>query len=400
MTKSTQLSPSEPGPSSIQSIDFGKARVRFAASIEDLDRASWQHCFAHEIEDFDYHISVEKADLNGFKFGWYVVEVDKRIVAAAPAFVTAYDLATTAQGLTQRILKALQTFVPGKLTLNLSCLGSPVTEVCPLGLDPELDEAQSHEVFGKILRFWVTHALSCGVKLTGIKDLSETARARFAAVLVSHGLRTVSSLPTAILPIEFESEEAYLAGLSRATRKDMRRKLKGRSQVRIELSRDINPNLKDIMAMYAETRSRSDWAFEELTPAYFREVITRLPDKAMMALYYSGSRLIGANLLLFDKTRLLDKFFVMRSREGRQFDLYFLSWFHNVQMCLDRKIPVYQSGQEGYETKMRLGSELEKNWICYRHANPLVNGLLRAVSPLLAVGQPVEAPPRKTAAKS
>ncbi len=400
MTKSTQLSPSGRGPSSIPSIDTGKARARFAASIEDIDRASWERCFPHELEDFDYHVSVEKAGLSGFQFGWYLVEAGGHMLAAAPAFTTVYDLATTAQGLTQNALRTLQPFIPGKLKLKLSCLGSPVTEACPVGLDPDLDAAQSCAVFDKLLRFWVTHAVSCGVKLTGIKDLSETARARFAAVLASHGLQAVPSLPTAVLPINFESEEAYLAGLSRATRKDMRRKLKGRSQVRIELSRDIGPVLHDIMAMYAETRSRSDWAFEELTPAYFHEVIKRLPNRSAMALYYNDSRLIGANLILFDETRLLDKFFVMRSREGRQFDLYFLSWFHNVKMCLDRKIPVYQSGQEGYETKLRLGSELQENWICYRHTNPLVNGLLRAVSPLLAVAQPVKATYQKAAGKS
>src|SRR5262249_44260156 len=142
--------------------------------------------------------------------------------------------------------------------------------------------------------------------------------------------------------------------------------------------------LDQVLELYRQTRERADMQFEELTPEYFTGVLASMPGRSHCALYYAGDTLLAANLLLHDGRTLLDKFFCMDARLGRQFNLYFLSWFNNLQFCLDRGLARYQSGQAAYQNKLRLGSALTRTRMYFRHRNPLLNAALRAAAPLFA----------------
>lgn len=362
--------------------------ARFVPSLAALDQRQWEACFQGEIEGYDYHQGVEAAGLKGFALGWYVLDGDGAMICAVPVFESAYDLATTAQGTVRRVLTAVQPWVPGKLTLGLSCLGSPVTETCPIGFAPGLGDAAQQSALSELFAFWQSHAASRGFGLRGIKDMSDAAKGRFAPLLGVEGFCLVPSMPSASLAIDFQDIETYLARLSPATRKDMRRKLKSRPKLRVEDTRNITAVLPGIVDMYRETRARSDWAFEDLEPAYFANILQHSPEKAFFKLYWAGERLVGANLLLSDGNELLDKFFVMRGEEGRALNLYFVSWFENIAHCLAHRLKVYRSGQAGYETKLRLGSQLSKTWMGFRHQNPALHLGLKLAAPLLAVDQP------------
>jgi hypothetical protein len=101
-------------------------------------------------------------------------------------------------------------------------------------------------------------------------------------------------------------------------------------------------------------------------------------------LYWADDALIGFNLLLQDGETLLDKFFCMETTRGPALNLYFVSWFVNVRLCLERGLTRYQSGQAAYANKLRLGSRLIASQMYFRHRQPLVNRALQWVAPLLA----------------
>lgn len=364
--------------------------VRYVSSVAAISRPDWEACFPFHIEDYDYHLSIEAAGLDGFEFGWYVAELDGRPACVVPVFVTAYDLGTTAQGLTKSAISAIRPYVPGQLTLKLSCLGSPETESCPMGFHPILHQGQHKTILEKVLGRWALDARLRGVGLLGIKDLSNDLDDQFRSIFERAGFRALASLPTARLRIDFPSIDSYLTRLSAATRKDLRRKLKCRDEVRIEFRQDVGPHLDQLMAMYLETRSRSDWTFEDLPPQYLTEVLTRMPGRAILVLYHHDEKLVASNLLLIDNRALIDKFFFMRGAEGRRLNLYFLSWITNIEFCLERGLEMYQSGQAAYETKIRLGSLLTPNWIYFRHLNPILNRALRFAAPWLEVEPPAQ----------
>ena len=383
-----------PAPSSTVPLplDLGQIEVCFHRSIDALGVAEWHACFPDEIENHAYHRALEKAAIPGFELGWYAVKSNGQLICAAPAFTTSYDLATTAQGIIARVLKALQRLVPGNLTLKLSCLGSPATEYCQFGFHRSLTPDQCDVALTRLMDFWTRHAFGQGAAVRGMKDVRGQDRTRLAGLFAAQGFHAVTSLPSAYLPIEFGSMAGYLELLSSATRKDMRRKLKQSSAVEIEFTTQIGAVIDDITAMYRETRARSDWDFEDLPAAYFTQVIEQSPDTALFALYRVQGKLIGANLLLQNGKQLLDKFFLARSADSRTHNLYFLSWFTNVERCVQHGLDVYVSGAAGYDAKLKLASRLEPNWIYFKHRNWLANALLRTLSPFLAVTQPQTKP--------
>lgn len=358
--------------------------TRVLTSIEQIGRDQWDRLFPGELERFDYLAAVEAAGLEGFRWRYVVVGEDGRLLAAAPAFLTEYALETTLNGGGRRLADGLRRLLPRVLTLDLGCLGSPCTETLTVGYAPEAPEQARLGLLRRLLSTFEEDAEREGCDLLGVKDVAALDRDAWDIAAKAAGYRPLPGLPVARLQIEFPDLDAYLAGLSPGARRDMRRKLRVADEVRIEIRSDLDGVLDRIMELYGQTRSRAEMQFETLTPAYFEGVVRRMPDRAFYVLYYVGDELLAANLLLEDDGVLLDKFFCMDAALGRRFNLYFLSWFTNVRLCLDRGLHTYQSGQAAYRNKVRLGSRLAPTVMYFRHRNRLLNGALQFVAPLLS----------------
>ena len=107
------------------------------------------------------------------------------------------------------------------------------------------------------------------ISMLAAKDASESQDAMWAAVAAAHGLRRQPSLPTALLDLRFETLDGYLATLSRATRKDLRRKLQAAAPIRVEWRSSIDDIIDEVMRLYRATLAHAKLSFEELTPAFF-----------------------------------------------------------------------------------------------------------------------------------
>ena len=355
-------------------------------SIAAIGREEWNRCFSAQLEDYDYLLAVERSRIPGFTLCIYALMEGETLLAGFPAFFTDYDLATTADGAIRSILTRVKRVFPRLLTLKLACIGSFATETCPIALHPNGTPTQKCEWFRKLNDFFIADSAAHHTDLVAFKDVNAANRELFGESLSHSRFHSVPGMPTAVSLINFKTLDEYFAQLSASTRKDMRRKLKKQKDIRIETTRDIEPYIEDIYAMYLETKGRSDLQFEELTRDYFREV-AKTPH-GLCSLYFYRDKLIGCNLMLAGYERLLDKFFCMRTEEGQEHNLYFVSWFANLQYCLNHGLKTYQSGQAGYETKLRLGSGMEENWMYFHHRNNLVNWLLKLASPLLAFDVP------------
>jgi uncharacterized protein len=354
---------------------------RTVDSINAFRRDAWNALFPGEIERFEYLQAIERSGLAGFEWRYVIAEEDGRLIAAAPAFITDYRLDTTLEGSGKRFIGALRRLAPGALTLRLACIGSPCTDTLLLGIARTLDPARRDTVLAGLLRAFESEAHDCGCRLLGLKDIPAQHAQFWNRIARRAGFSPLPGLPVASLEINWSSLEEYLAHLSPGTRRDMRRKLRSRAWVRVERRHNIDDVMNRVLALYADTRARAGMQFEELTAAYFRGVLELTPG-ASCALYYVGGELLAANLLIQDGRTLLDKYFCMNAGAGRDHNLYFLSWFANVEYCIANGLKRYQSGQAGYANKLRLGSVLQGTSMYFRHCNALVNGVLRAAAPL------------------
>jgi len=364
------------GPSPVASV---------LSSIRMLDRHAWNICFSKEIETYDYLLVVEEAGIAGFDFRYVVLREDDEIVAAMPAFLCRYALETTLQpGRIRRSVGRIRCLFPEFLTLRLACLGSPCTETGMIGFHPRISESRRPQLFAQLLAAFEAHAQAEGCSLIAMKDLALPLPLGVTRVLSDGGYAEIASMPTAFLDIDFDTLDDYLSRLSAGTRKDMRRKLRGRGTVRVEYRSDFGEWLPRVMQLYLETRERSEWQFEELTPAYFQGLLKGMPGRSFCTMYFVEDELLAANVMVCDGSRLIDKFFCMDAPRGRAHNLYYLSWFTNLEYCLRHRIGRYQSGQAYYRNKVRLGSSLTANAMYFRHRNAVLQLVLKTVSPFFS----------------
>jgi predicted N-acyltransferase len=363
-----------------------------ARSIEAFDREEWNALFADELEDWCYYRAVEKAALAGFEWIYLAVWENRRLRAAVPGFVTEYRIDTTLSGSLKHVAGAIARIAPRLLGVPLVALGSPVAEICHLGFAADASSAERRRLADTLLARLFEFAEQRRIGMIAVKDASGNDDALWSAACGTAGLRRMPGQATATLELPFRSFDAYLGSLSAATRRDMRRKLRSRADVRVEWRRDIDDVLDRIMQLYRATLAQAEYQFEELSAAYFTEVMRDPRGRALCATYWLDERLIGFNLVLHDQHCLLDKFFGMDSALGRAHNLYYLSWMENVRYCIEHGLARYQSGQGLEREKTRLGSRLAPNWLWYRHRNRIVDRVFASFERLFRLDRDRESP--------
>ena len=357
--------------------------TRLLTSLDDLPRASWDALFGHALEGYDYLRAIETAGLEGFAWRYILALRDGRLVGAAPAFITDYRLETTFDGGGRKIAEQVRRIAPGVMTQRLACLGSPCTETATVGFAADLPKLDRPTVLKALIDAFERDATRAGCSLMGVKDADAAQSSLWSGAMVAAGYSAVPGQAIADLPIAFSDLEAYLTSLSSGVRRDMRRKLRSRAKVRIELRADLGEHLPRAMTLYRQTLDRAEAQLETLTPDFFETVAERMPGRALFVLYSVGDDLLAFNLLLESGDIMLDKFFCMEAERGRDHNLYFLSWFFNVERCLARGLKLYQSGQANLGDKLRLGSRITPVTMYFKHRNGLLNGALRLLAPLV-----------------
>jgi predicted N-acyltransferase len=364
--------------------------ARLHRSIVEIPRESWDSCFPGDPESWAYYRAVEIGGLTAFSWLYLSIAECGRIICVVPAFTTDYRLDTTMQGRWKYILEPIVNRFTRLFTLRLACLGSPFADKCHLGFTPDILSDRQPEIVRLLLAELDRFAAASGIGLIAIKDLMDSeVDGRLAPTLRASGFSRQPSLPTAILHLQGKSEEGYFETLTRSTRKDVRRKMKGAALIRVEQRRGdgalgIVPEISRLHEAHRQRSAVDFGQFERLTPAYFNAVFSTLGDAAIVFLYWIGERLAGFNLAFESDRVLIDKFIGFETVGGQEPSLYVASWMNNVRYCIDRRIPALQTGQTGYAMKKRLGSTLLQSSLFFRHRTPVLNFILRLLGPLLA----------------
>lgn len=376
--------------------EAGANEILIADRIAAIGREAWERCLPGEAENYDYYLAVEEAGVPGFAFRYLAVREAGRIIALAPAFLTEYRLDTTVSGGRRRLIEACDRLVPFLTRLKLIALGSPVAEACHVGLDPQLAPERRREAMAALLGALEEAARRESIGLIGIKDLPGESE-DFAQAARRASFHAMPGQATAFLDLPFATPDAYLKALSPAARKDVRRKMRAGSGLRHEWRHEIDDVLDRVMALYDETFESADLKFERLGAAYFTRVLERLEGRALCLLTWAGEDLVAFNLVLLDKGRLIDKFLGMHYAAVKPYNLYYTTWMANVQLCLDKGIGIYQSGQGGEAAKRHLGCRFSANTLYFRHRRPLPNLALRLVARFVRLAQGTPDPAREEA---
>lgn len=361
-------------------------RAMVHPGVSALPEVAWTGLFPGEVEGWAYYKACETAPPEGFAFAAIAVHRGDEVVAAAPVFEMAFRLDTPLQSSWKAASDWLTRHAPGLVTLKVVGLGSPLADKLHLGVAEGLAPLERAAAVRCLLDGLDAHAAARGAKVLAIKDLADADLGLADNELKGAGFTRVASLPVAVLRLPHTSEAAYMASLSSATRKDIRRKLRAAQHVRIEYRDNIRGIEPRVFELYEATRAHSslDYGdFEKMSAAWFTEIARNLGGRALWQLAWVEDRLVGFNLLLAEKERVIDKFIGLEYPLASELNLYAVTWMENVRWCLAHGIGRMQTGQTAYTMKVRLGSDLDRSWVYFRHRSRFWNLLFKTFGPMM-----------------
>jgi predicted N-acyltransferase len=361
--------------------------IRHHTSIAEIAEAEWNRLFSDVAEDWSYFRACERSGSAHFSFSAVAAYKDGRLVAAAPVFRLNYRLDMTLPERFKAVGDFLARYAPRLVKVPVMGMGSPMTEECPIGIDPALDGAARDDALAALIRAMELRAKAAGAKILAIKDVTDSDAQWSSAALAGTGFTRMASLPLATLALPYDDFEGYIQSLPGKQRNDIRRKLKAAKDLQVEFRDDVEDVYDEILALYRATRANrkaSYEAFDEVPEDYFREVMRSSHGKARVMLCRLDGRLVSFNFFLVEKDKVIGKFVGMDYEVARAKNLYFFNWMTIVRFCIDKGIEELQTGQTTYTVKVRLGCKVKRSWIYFKYTGGLIGPLVRFIGPRLS----------------
>jgi len=315
---------------------------------------------------------LQESGIDGFHLRSIVVSKNDAPILLLPLFESRFDLSTFAGGWIKKSLRAAGRLAPWIFYPRVLGVGLLVGEWSEIGIDPQIDAGTLEAAWKMALGVLQALATELNSDITAFYNFNHHGKLPGE---VFRSFNRVQCLPCARLPITFRSLEEYVSGLSRNTRRDLRRKMRVSHEVRVIRSRNISPFLDRIYKLYLQTVERCPMALGVHNRLFLEKVCERMPD-AEYTLYFVREELAAFNLLVVKKEAMVDKYFCMDYELGRKYNLYFLSWLENIRYCVDQGIPLYHAGQGAEKTKARLGATSIPSLILFKHRRPAVDRFL------------------------
>lgn len=300
-----------------------------------------------------------------------------------PGFITRFDLTTTADSAVRKTLRALPLYRQWCRVLRpRTCfIGTTVSEyaVFPEGTEPARFARSIKERYSADCAFLIVKDLP---RPSALLTAAVCAVAdELAAACEREGFVLIEGQALAYVPIDFMSIEEFLSRFSGSRRKDIRRKLRSRERLEIEKvacgsEQFRNETLrKEYYQLYLNVYHQSEVHFDLLSERFFQDLLLDASSGGIVFEYRHRGQLIAYNLCFVRAGMLIDKYVGFRYPQARAFNLYCVSWFHNLAYALESGLTHYVAGWTDPKIKAYLGARFAFT----RHAVFVRNRFLRSV---------------------
>ena len=304
-----------------------------------------------------------------------------------PGFIAPFDVLTSADASLKKRLSRLPFFLKWRKLLQWRCqfLGSTVSEY--LSIPPDLDMTKlSMDLLELRTKFPLTIVKDLPMASSLLNPISNDIAKNLRQNLTALGFVMLTGQALAYVPINFASVDEYLSRLSAVRRKNLRRKLRARAEIEIIELHAGSAALEDeellglLYQLYLNVYQQSELHFDCHTADFFRAVFQDRQSGGIVFLYRSENELIGFNLCYVYGTALVDKYIGFSYPKARELNLYFVSWFYNIDYALRHKLTTYIAGWTDPEVKATLGARFTMTQHAVYARNPVVRYLLRKLS--------------------
>ncbi|MFL6552483.1 MAG: GNAT family N-acetyltransferase [Verrucomicrobia bacterium] len=360
----------------IVQFDEGVAKVLQLRELQNCE--AWKRALQNNCKDHRYYEIVEETLDCGFEHYYLVLETRSgEATAIQPVFFVRQNLVEGVPGKIRSILDRVRKVFPRFLTMRVLMVGCGAG-TGDLGACDERDEPWLADALQATLRIYAKRNKA---SLVVFKDFPANYRSALDRLL-SSGYARMPSMPMTRLPLSYANWDEYFCTLSKATRKDLRRKFRKTERapkIEMQVLNDVRPLVDEIYPLYLAVHERSPLKFETLTKDYFRAVGQRMPDRARFLIWRQHGKIVAFSFCLVCGDALYDECIGLDYSVALDLHLYFYTLRDIISWALQQRLKYYYSNPLNYEPKLHLDCELVPLDLYVTHTNPLLNPIFRRV---------------------
>ena len=354
----------------------GVMRVVTRTELENCD--PWKRVFQNRCKDHRYYEIVDETLQNDFEHHYLRLEDPSGAVRAIqPVFFVRQNLVEGVPGRIRSVIDVIRKIFPRFLTMRVLMVGC-AAGAGDLGACDEKDEPWTADALPESLQ---TYARQKKASLVVLKDFPANYRSALKSFALS-GYARIPSMPMTRLSLRYQNWDEYFRTLSKATRKDLRRKFRKAERgpkIDMQLVSDIAPFIDEIYPLYLAVHERSPLKFETLTKNYFRAIAQRMPELARFFIWRQDGKLIAFSFCLVCGDAIYDECIGLDYSVALNLHLYFYTLRDIFSWSLQQGLKYYYSNPLNYEPKLHLDCELVPLDLYVRHTSAVLNPILRRV---------------------
>ena len=354
----------------------GAAKVVTLAELQNCD--AWRRAFQNKCKDHRYYEIVDETLEGDFEHRYFVLEDDAgNARAIQPVFFVRQNLVEGVPGKIRSLVDLIRKKFPPFLTMRVLMIG------CAAGAG-DLDACDEKD------EAWVTAALLASLRnyarqnrasLVVLKDFPAKYRPALEA-FSSNGYARMPSMPMTRLPLHYHDWDEYFRTLSKATRKDLRRKFRKAERapkIDMKVVNDITPYVDEIYPLYLRVHERSPLKFERLTKDYFRAIAQQMPERAYFFIWQQSGKIVAFSFCLVCEGAIYDECIGLDYSVALDLHLYFYTLRDIISWSLQQGLKYYYSNPLNYEAKLHLDCELVPLDLYVMHTSVLLNRIFRRI---------------------
>jgi hypothetical protein len=358
-------------------IPFSQGAVKVVTRAELESCPAWKDAFQNKCKDYRYYEIVEETLKGDFEHRYLLIQDESgNARAIQPVFFVRQDLVEGVPGKIGSVVSLVRKIFPRFLTMRVLMVGC-AAGTGDLGACDANDEARVAKALQASLR---TYARQNKASLVVLKDFPAAYRSALETFR-SNGYARIASMPMTRLPLlHYQNWDEYFSTLSKATRKDLRRKFRKADRaprIEMEIVRDIASFVDEIYPLYLAVHQRSPLKFETLTKDYFRAVAQRMPERTRFFLWRQNSKVVAFSLCLVFADKIYDECIGLDYSVALDLHLYFYTLRDIISWALQQGLKYYYSNPLNYEPKLHLDCELVPLDLYVLHTSSLVNPVFR-----------------------
>jgi predicted N-acyltransferase len=339
---------------------------------------AWKRAFQDKCKDYRYYEIVEETLECGFEHQYLLLEdASANVRAVQPVFFVRQNLVEAVPGKIRSIVDRIRKIFPRFLTMRVLMVG------CGAGAGDlgAYDEKDALWVAKTLQETLGTYARRNKASLVVFKDFPANYRSALNTLL-SNAYARIPSMPMTRLQLPYANWDEYFGTLSKATRKDLRRKFRKAeraSKIDMEVVNDVTPCIDELYPLYLAVHERSPLKFETLTKDYFRAIAERMSDRARFFIWRQDDRIVAFSFGLVCSDAIYDECIGLDYGVALDLHLYFYTLRDIIAWSLQQGLKYYYSNPLNYEPKLHLDCELVPLDLYIMHTNPLLNLIFRGV---------------------